>query len=74
MTFLSVSASLEERFGKGTRRAVHHLEFNFMTQGSEESVKQWDDRVMEAAQYALGVRVSGFVLQEQAIMRFAKGL
>ena len=28
---------------------------------------------MEAAQYALGARVSGSVLQEQAIMRFAMG-
>ena len=45
-----------------------------MTQGSEESVEQWGDGVMEAAQYALGARVSGSVLHEQAIMRFAKGL
>ena len=44
-----------------------------MTQGSEESVKQWGDRVMKAAQYALWARVSGSVLQERAIMRFAMG-
>ena len=61
------------RFGKGTLRAAHHLEFNSMTQGSEESVEQWGDRVMEAAQYALGARVSGSVLQEQSMMRFAMG-
>ena len=42
-----------------------------MTQGLEESVEQWGDRVMEAAQYALGARVSGSVLQKQATMRFA---
>ena len=45
-----------------------------MTQGLEESVEQWGDRLMKAAQYALGARVFGSVLQEQAIMRFAKGL
>ena len=44
-----------------------------MTQGSEESVEQWGDRVMEAAQCALGARVSGSVLQEQKKMRFAMG-
>ena len=44
-----------------------------MTQESEESVEQWGDRVMEAAQYALGARVSGSVLQQQAMMRFAMG-
>ena len=46
-----------------------------MTQESEESVEQWGDRVMEAAQYALGARVSGSVLQQQATMsRSAVGL
>ena len=64
MTFASVVASLEERFGKGTLRAAHHLEFKSMTQGSEESVEQWGDRVMKAAQYALGAKFSGTVLQE----------
>ena len=54
MTFSMVFASLQERFGKGTIRAAHHLEFNSMTQGSEESVEQWGDRVMEAVKYALG--------------------
>ena len=44
-----------------------------MTQWSKESDKQWVDRVMEAAQYDLGARVSGSVLQEKAIMRFAMG-
>ena len=62
MTFSIVFASLQECFGKGTISAAHHLEFNSMTQGSEESVKQWGDRVMEAVKYALGARVSGSVL------------
>ena len=66
MTFLSVVASLEERFGKGILRASHHLEFNSMSQGSEESVEQWGDRVIETAQSALD-------LPDQAIMRFAMG-
>ena len=48
MTFSFVVARLEERFGKDTLRAAHHLEFNCMTQGSEESVEQWGDQVMEA--------------------------
>ena len=73
MTFSSVVASLEERYGKDTVRAAHHLKFNSMTQGSDESVEQWGDRVLEAAQYALGARVSGSIPQEQAIMRFAMG-
>ena len=73
MTFSSVVASLEERFGKDTVRAAHHLEFNSMTQGSEESVEQWGDRVMEVAQYALGARVFESIPREQAIMRVAMG-
>ena len=71
ITFSSVVASLEERFGKGTLWAARHFEFNFMTQGSKESVEQRCGRVMEAAQYAFGARVSGSLLQEQATMRFA---
>ena len=73
MTFSSVVASLGERFGKGTLSAARHLEFNSMTQGWKESVEQRCGRVMEAAQYVLGTRVSGSVLQEQATMRFAIG-
>lgn len=71
ITFSSVVASLEECFGKGTLRAAHHLEFNSLTPGSEESVEQWSDRVMETAQYVLEARVSWSVLQEQPKMRFA---
>ena len=32
--FSSVDANVEERFGKGILRAAHHLEINFMTEGS----------------------------------------
>lgn len=42
-----------------------------MTQGEEESLEQWGDRVMEVAQRALGAQVPGEVLQGQAILRFA---
>ena len=73
MTFSSVVANLGEHFGKGTLRAARHLEFNSMTQGWKESAEQRCGRVMEAAQYAFGARISGSVLQEQATMRFAIG-
>ena len=62
MTFLSVVASLEEPFGKAPLRAAHHLEFNSLTQGSEEFVERCVDRVLEASQYALWARVSGSIL------------
>lgn len=42
-----------------------------MTQGEEEKLEQWGDRVMEIAQRAQGSKVPGEVLQEQAVLLFA---
>uniref|UniRef100_K1PX51 Uncharacterized protein n=1 Tax=Magallana gigas TaxID=29159 RepID=K1PX51_MAGGI len=71
MSFGELALRFEQRFGKGTLQAASQVEFNAMTQGSEESLEQWGDRVMEVAQRALGARVPGQVLQEQAVLRFA---
>lgn len=42
-----------------------------MTQGEEEKLEQWGDRVMEIAQRDRDSKVPGKVLQEQAILLFA---
>lgn len=73
MSFGELASRFEQRFGKGTLQAASQVEFNAMTLGSEESLEQWGDRVMEVAQRALGARVPGQVLQEQADLRFAMG-
>lgn len=73
LSFPEIASRFEQRFGKGTLQAASQVEFYSMTQGEEESLEQWGDRVMEIAQRALGTKVPGEVLQEQAVLRFATG-
>lgn len=73
MTFHEITARFKQRFSKGTLQAASQVEFNSMIQAAKESLEQWGDRVMETAQCALGARVPGQVLQEQAVLRFAMG-
>lgn len=73
LSFPEIASRFEQRFGKGTLQAASQVEFYSMSQGEEESLEQWGDRVMEIAQRALGAQVPGEVLQEQAVLRFAMG-
>ena len=41
MSFGELALRFEQRFGKGTLQAASQVEFNAMTQGSEESLEQW---------------------------------
>lgn len=47
MSFGELASCFEQRyrFGKGTLRAASQVEFTAMTQGSEESLKQWGNRI-----------------------------
>ena len=54
-------------------QAVSQVEFSSMTQETDESLKQWVDRVIETAHRALRARVHWQVRQEQAVLRFAMG-
>ena len=68
MTFGKITSRFEQPFGNASQ-----VEFSYLTQETDESLEQWADRFIETAQRALGARVPGQVLQEQAVFRFAIG-
>ena len=69
----SMVSRMRERFGQEALRPAANLEFNSMTQGANETLEEWGDRVMSLAEQALGSSTSHETLQEQMVLRFLIG-
>jgi hypothetical protein len=68
LNFKEVVLRMEERFEKTSLRAASQLEFSSIAQRTDETIKQWGDRVMDTAQKAFGGGTSHEIFQEQLIV------
>ena len=65
---MQIASRFYKRFGEGTFQAASQVEFSSMTQETDESLKQWADRVIEIAHRAFGARVRLCLSMSQCVV------
>lgn len=73
LTMAAIVTRMEERFGKQQLPAAVALEFSTMSQGNEETIEQWGERIFDVTQRAFGPDVNLQVLHNQMVTRFTAG-